>query len=327
MGAYCLGQLRSATRAEQGFVNDNWIVETDQGRYFVKRRHPDLGESSLISAQHEFMQGLRRAGFPAPIVMSTPDAKSFVILENSAYEVQRFIPGERYNHERLDHLAEAGFTLGRYHQCAAGASPHALFGKGDLYSPVLLDNGLRHLSEWWGAANDLEIASLIDRLMAHAHDLSERYARHRLLPSLVIHGDYYAGNLLFDGARIVGVVDFDKARWQPRVVELAESLIYFASPRPGDFRHLVYSGCLRQELIVTFLQGYCGMIALGEDEATALPDIIRCIWLQVSLQRLGEQQKRPEQAQEALVEVVALGDWAVANAGWVCDTVRLATAA
>ncbi len=323
---YGLGELRSARRAEQGFVNDNWIVEADHGRFFVKRRHPDLSQPSVISAQHELMRELRRAGFPAPVVLCTPEGESFVILDSRVYEVQQFIPGERYDHERPEHLAEASRILGRYHQCGVGSSPHGLYGLGDLYGPTLLEDGLRRLNEFWGAARDPELVPLIERLMTHTGDLAQRYACHGYLPSLVIHGDFYADNLLFDRDRIVGVVDYDKARWQPRVVELAEALIYFASPRPGRFRHLVYSDYLCQESSVAFLQGYCSMIALTDDEATALPDIIRCIWMQVSLQWLAEQPMRSERAPEALREAVALGDWAVANARWVSDAVRAATA-
>jgi homoserine kinase type II len=129
----------------------------------------------------------------------------------------------------------------------------------------------------------------------------------------VIHGDYYYDNLLFDGDRIVGVVDYDKARWQPRVVELAEALIYFASLRPGHLEHLVYPGFLDWEVFSRFLRNYARAAALEANEAHALPDYIRCIWLSVSLQRLLERGTPPAEAEEALQEVLALGDWAKAH--------------
>lgn len=133
-------------------------------------------------------------------------------------------------------------------------------------------------------------------------------------PNLVIHGDYYAGNLLFAGDRIVGVVDYDKVSWQPRVAELAEALVYFASPRPGDLKYLVYPGVLEWEPFVRFLRGYTRVIALTTEEIQALPDTICCIWFSVSLRRLLEKDSRcPPQASEALREVLALTRWACAH--------------
>jgi Ser/Thr protein kinase RdoA (MazF antagonist) len=161
---------------------------------------------------------------------------------------------------------------------------------------------------------------VLDRLAVHAEDLAAHFGTHGPLPALVIHGDYYAGNLLFDRDRIVGVVDYDKARYLPRVVELAEALIYFASPRPGHLQGLVYPGFLGWEPFARFWQSYASVAMPGEDEIAALPDLIRCIWLQISLQRLVEKGGRPAEAATLLRGVLALGDWAKDNAARMVAT-------
>jgi homoserine kinase type II len=324
--AFGLGPLRAACRIQQGFVNQNWRVETDRGRYFLKRRHPDLSQPLLIGAQHELMRELRGAGFPAPAVVPTLRGESFLALEGRIYEVHQFIQGQPYDHDRPGHLEEAALTLGRYHRCVEGLAPRALGDPGDLYRPALLVENLNHLIEVWGVERNHGLSQIAERLKVLSAGLDARYARHGPMPRLVIHGDYYAGNLLFDGDRIVGVVDYDKARRQPRVVELAEALIYFSSPRPGHLQHLVYPGYLRREVFTSFLQGYGRVITLDEEEVGALPDIIVCIWLQVSLQRLAEKRERPAQAQEALNEVLMLAEWANANAEWMGDAARPAAA-
>jgi homoserine kinase type II len=324
--AFGLGPLRAACRIQQGFVNQNWRVETDRGRYFLKRRHPDLSQPLLIGAQHELMRELRGAGFPAPAVVPTLRGESFLALEGRIYEVHQFIQGQPYDHDRPQHLEVAALTLAHYHRYVEGLTLQALCRPGDLYSPALLKENLSHLIEAWGVAADPDLVQVTEGLEGHTTRLEARYAQHGPLPQLIIHGDYYAGNLLFDDDRIVGVVDYDKARWQPRVVELAEALIYFASPRPGHLQHLVYPGYLRREVFTSFLQGYGRVITLDEEEVGALPDIIVCIWLQVSLQRLAEKRERPAQAQEALNEVLMLAEWANANAEWMGDAARPAAA-
>jgi Ser/Thr protein kinase RdoA (MazF antagonist) len=162
---------------------------------------------------------------------------------------------------------------------------------------------------------DVNLAHVIRQLERHAAVLAARFDSHGGLPGLIIHGDYYADNLLLADDCVVGVVDYDKACWQPRVVDLAEALIYFGSTRPGPLRHVVYPGFLEWAPFERFAQGYCEVITLSAEETEALPDYVACIWVQVSLQRLLERRARPTGARDALQEVLALADWADAHAG------------
>jgi homoserine kinase type II len=319
---YDLGELRSARRVERGFVNENWALQTTQGRYFLKRRHPDLRNPDVIQAQHALIAHLRQAGFPAPTILSAVNGATLLVLDGEFYEIQGYIEGTFYDHDRPAHFREAASTLGYYHTCVAGFAPRTLGGSGDLYSPAILRKHLTNLTRAWELDRDPDLVQIARQLKAHADDLMARFAEHCTLPHLVIHGDYYADNLLFEGDRIIGVVDYDKARWQPRVVEVTEALIYFASPRPGHLRHLVYPGFLQWEPLTRFLRYYASAVTLEKNEIHALPDYIRCIWLQISLQRLLEKGPRPT---EALREVLALGDWASANAQRMIESSHTAT--
>jgi Ser/Thr protein kinase RdoA (MazF antagonist) len=316
LARYNLGELKAARRVERGFVNENWIVETARGRYFLKRRAPHLRQPDVIGAQHALIARLRQSGFPAPAVLRNGSGETLTVLGGEFYEIHGYIEGQPYDHGRTAHLEEAAVTLGRYHVHAQGFADRAMRARGKLYSPTILRTNLTDLAEAWRLDRDPESVQVVRRLEAHADELAAGFAQHGALPHLVIHGDYYAGNLLFDDDRIVGVVDYDKARWQPRVVELAEVLIYFASPRPGHLKHLVYPGTLQWEPFTRFLHYYARVVALEEREARALPDFIRCIWLSISLQRLLEKTEQicPTEALEAVHEVLALGNWARANA-------------
>jgi homoserine kinase type II len=313
---YGLGEVQAARRVERGFVDENWIVETERGRYFLKRRHPRRRQPEhVIRAQHELIEHLRRADFPAPTLVPAATGESFLALEGELYELEEYIDGRPYHPDRPEHLEEAARTLGRYHACVEGFAPQALRERGKLYYPENWQAILTRMRETWQLDRDVELARFERQLESLAHDLAARYAGHGELPHLIIHGDYHAGNLLFDGDRIIGLVDYDKASWQPRVAELAEALIYFASPRPGPFKHLVYPGFLAWAPFTRFVQGYARVITLDENEAQALPDYVWCIWFSVSLRRLLERApRRPPEAVAALQEVLALANWARANA-------------
>ena len=310
---YALGEFKAARRAEQGFVNDNWIVETTRGRYFLKRRNPRLRHPDLIHAQHQLVGLLRRAGFPAPTIVPTLTGETFLALKGELYEVQEYIDGEPYDHGRPAHQDEAARTLGQYHARVERFVSEALRRPGELYGPAISGRILTDLSEAWQLDQDSRLKEISRELRAEVTELAVDFAAHDALPCLVIHGDYYADNLLFDGDRIVGVVDYDKASWQPRVVELAEALIYFASARAGHLRHLVYPGFLQGGPVCRFLRSYAAAVTLEEKETDSLPDYIRAIWLSVSLRRLLEKGPRPAGALEALQEVLELAQWAKGN--------------
>ncbi len=319
LGHYPVGQLVAARRAERGFVNDNWIVDTTTGRLFVKRRHPQLRKPDLLHAQHRLIRRLRQSGFPAPMIVPTVTAETFLVMDSDWYEIQEYIEGTPYDHEQPVHLEEAALTLGRYHTLVRGFAPRTLHRPGEGVGPAFVSRSVTDLSIAWQLPHDRNEADVARQLEAETADLAASFSAHGPLYRLVIHGDYYADNLIFKRDQLVGVVDYDKACWQPRVRELAEALVYFSSPRPGHMRHIVYSGHLRWEPFSLFLHGYAETGTLRKEEIRVLPDYISCIWLLFSLQRLTQEDERPEHALEALQEVLTLLSWARANADQMRD--------
>jgi homoserine kinase type II len=311
---YRLGSLTHAQRVEQGFVNENWVITTTRGRFFVKRHPPRPRQAPLIRAQHELIEFLRYRGFPAPTLVRGLEGETLVILDDLYYEVQEYIAGEPYDHQRPTHLEQAALTLARYHSCVEGFAPSILCSLGQLYTPRTVHETLNRLTKAWQANLDPALADLVRKLEARTDKLATAFAHHGALGHLIIHGDYYADNLIFRGDTVVGVVDYDKARWEPRVVELAEALIYFSAPRPAHMRHIVYPGFLEWAPFLRFLEAYNYTRTLEKGEAQALPDYVGAVWLFWSLRRLLEGGPRPDYAREALEEVIALFDWAQNNA-------------
>lgn len=339
---YDLGELKRTSRVEKGFVNDNWIVSTNRGRYFLKRRHSDLRNAELIRAQHAFIRHLRRSGFPAPEIFAIRSGETLLIEGGEYYEIQQYITGKPYDRTNAAHFTAAAAALGRYHASAQDFTSEDLLSLVSWYCPINLKTNLALLAQEMKSGTDKAIAHLLSQFASHANDLSSRLSSCEELPQIIIHGDYHAGNLIFKDDEIVGVVDFDKACRQARVVELAEALIFFASPRPGHMKHLVYPGFLEWDGVCRFLRDYaCALrpgensymhrvralpptakmlnresgegALLGEDEVHALPDYIRAIWLCVSVRRLLENGVFTDAITPALEELSTLTDWPTAN--------------
>jgi homoserine kinase type II len=334
-----LGQPETVEPVASGLVDDNWIVEISCTRYFLKRHHPARSDPDRLRAQHALVERLRTAGFPAPNILTTLAGNSLLILDGRTYELQDYIDGEAYDPGRSSHLQAAGSTLARYHTLVEDFAPPALCTRAPLYTPVQNDLFLARLCESWQVEQAPDLAQLMRHLQREADRLAARAAGYSGLPRRVIHGDYWAGNLLFHGDRVVGVVDYDKASFQPRLAELAEGLVYFASTRPGHFHHLVYPGFLEWELFRCFLRAYGTEVEVEEAEIMALPDTIFSLWFSVSIKRLwqglrsryspgleeqlqGRPPSRPAEALDALQEVLALVEWATAHAQQMIEIAR-----
>ena len=87
----------------------------------------------------------------------------------------------------------------------------------------------------------------------------------------IVHSDWHPGNMLFDRGHVVAVIDFDAARIQPRVVDIANGTLQFS---------LVTGGRDRVALLERKdekLKGYSGGMKQRVGIATALLHLPRII--------------------------------------------------
>jgi homoserine kinase type II len=346
---YNIGRLQNAKQLARGYVNENWIIDTTRGRFFLKHRYPGLQNPRLIRSQHALIEHLRQSEFPAPKILATQSGDTLLMLDGRFYEIQTYIEGGPYQLNRPKHFQAAAAMLGRYHLSVDGFSNQAFSEQGKLYCPQVVNENLTNLIKEWKTRCDPQVKKMFRHLQSNALELRERFARHPHLPEIVIHCDYHAGNLIFQNDRIVGVVDYDKSSWQPRVAELAEALIFFSSTAEGYFKHLVYSGLLSWDKFSNFLLSYAsafnstagdtrrqghlipfeaGKIANrtgvekfpGVSELIALPDYMRCIWISISLRALSERGPLLTEFSKAINELLTLGNWAAKNTQRIIET-------
>ena len=64
------GEMLSCDSLQVGFVNWNAAVETSQGRFFLKQRHPALADPELVDSQQRLIEHIRAESIPAPQILS-----------------------------------------------------------------------------------------------------------------------------------------------------------------------------------------------------------------------------------------------------------------
>src|SRR5918997_1229723 len=94
-----------------------------------------------------------------------------------------------------------------------------------------------------------------------------------VLPKLVIHGGCRRGSTLFEGDRLVAMLDFDSARLEARVLDLAIAFHDFGKvwgdPGSPDFKVP-----LDLRIVSRFLDAYQEINPLEEAEIEALPTLL-----------------------------------------------------
>lgn len=187
-----------------GGKNEHFRVASADGIHYLRRsyRSKPLDE---LAAQLALMRLLRARGFPAPELVPARTGADHVELFGRWWIATRGVAGEPFDDGSLAHVRALGDTLGRYHRVVADqpapvAEPALLRELRGRAAEPGVDPALRTRAE--------DVAGRLDGLLPE-------------LPRIVVHGGARRGSLVFDGGQVVGVLDFDSAHPDVRVLDLA----------------------------------------------------------------------------------------------------------
>ena len=190
---YCVGPLVQMQGIAAGIENTNYFVTTTGGRYVLT-----LFEK-LTPIELPFYLGLMahlaQHGIPSPAPATDLDGRLFSELNGKPAALMSRLQGDAVTAPTPAHCGEVGDALADMH--LAGQS-----------YPGRLDNprGPR----WWRETAPKVSPFLNAGSAALLRSELEFQARHRRedLPRGPIHADLFRDNVLFEGSRIGGVIDF-----------------------------------------------------------------------------------------------------------------------
>ena len=176
-----------------GIENTNYFVTTTHGRYVLTlfERLPAKDLPFYLG----LMAHLARHGIPCPSPIADRANRLLSELNGKPAALVTRLPGAVVSQPSAAHCARVGAVLADMH--AAGQS----YG-GTLENP--------RGPKWWRETAPQVMPFLDDahrRLLESELEFQSRY-RLRDLPRGPVHADLFRDNVLFDGARIGGVVDF-----------------------------------------------------------------------------------------------------------------------
>lgn len=312
LSRYDLGDLATAVPLRAGSAHSpKLLVTTDRNVFLLKRRAPGKCDPFKVAFAHEIQLFLAKHHFPVPHLIATRDDNNTLLqTDDAVYELFEYLQSSPYD-SSIEATASAGRTLALSHKLLAKCRPGFSPPTGSYHDHPQIPRLLRHAEAVAGAGADQDPAC---RDLFHEVFLLRNKARRsanaaglRAWPKQIVHADFHPGNALFRNQHVVGVIDFDGARIQQCVVDLANSATTFStfidsSVPPQDWPAEVdlprfhafvnaYDSVLRLSnaeveilplLMIESVLAECTMLLAG---ATAEQIVSRIPWLKMALAR------------------------------------------
>ncbi len=259
---YPLGELAGLEGIAAGIENTNYFVTTSRGRY-VLTLFEKLSPQEL-PFYLGLMAHLAGRGVPCPQPVADDAGALFGTLNGKPAAIVSCVPGRDLAEVEPAHCATIGALLAETHLA------------GQSYSlPMANPRG----AAWWTEAmpNVLPFLNAQAAVLLQAEVRFQAAQRFDALPRGVIHADLFRDNVLWDGARVGGIIDFYFA--------CNDALLYDVAITVND-----WCGAADQSLDVprarALLQAYQRVRPLAAAERAAWPALLRAGALRFWVSRL-----------------------------------------
>lgn len=259
---YALGQLVELKGIAAGVTNTNYFVTTTHGRYVLT-----IFETLQLDELPYYltlMSHLARHGVacPAPVADNTDQFAS--LLAGKPACLVSCLSGADISQPSAIQCHAVGEMLAQMHVASATFTRKMRNPRGP---------------RWWSATASAMYPYMDEADAASLRQEVQFQDSHRFdhLPSGVIHADLFKDNVLMDGDRIAGFIDFYYA--------CNDILLYDVAIAVNDWTRLA-DGSISNELATAFLTGYQSVRQLTEAEKQAWPVMLRAAALRFWTSRL-----------------------------------------
>lgn len=299
LAQYDIGRSADARLPGGGTANLNTVIETDRGRFFLRRRNLKYCTDDQLVFDHDLMRHLAAKAVPGPLPLKTRDGRTWVRLQSETFELHRFVAGGPHDRGNLEQIKSAARELALFHLAVLDFKTKASKAWPRYDSPFLIRAGLADLAKRGCSSHQDDLDYVRRQVALLEKELPDK--RYASLPRYVIHGDYHPANMLFNGNAVAGIFDLDWASRQPRLRDIADGVVFYAAERATDIDgasivSLTQAMTYNRERIHLFLSTYHHALRIKPEEMAVLPQFLRARWLHC---RVAGLTKVPDERKEA----------------------------
>jgi homoserine kinase type II len=263
---YSLGTVRAFEPIAAGIENTNYFLTTDKGRYVLTLYERVPAEE--LPFYLNLMAHLAHAGVAVPAPEADRSGVLWSFLNGKPAGIVTRLEGRPVQQPDAVHCGAVGEALANMHAAVA------------TYRSRLTN---RRGPGWWRqAARAVRpfLPAEQNELLASELKFQTGFAKIRL-PRGAIHGDLFCDNVLFDGTRLSGVIDFGFAATDVLAYDLAIAVNDWCTVTSGHAR-----GALDNDRVSAMAMHYCRVRPLSDDERALWPVLLRAAALRFWVSRL-----------------------------------------
>jgi len=273
---YDLGRITSIQEFSRGSRNaPKVVIESDRGKFLFKRRAPGKNDPDRVAFTHQIQLKLAAHDFPlARLVPTRKGHRTMLLRHGCIYEMFEYVEGGEYDGS-AEATYDAGRTLGLYHKLLRDARSEYRPPAGSYHGATAIREAIQNTV----GALPIEKRPPAEIIMATVSYLAEIYhycgqqAERRGLGDWhrqIVHGDWHPGNILFRNKRVAAVIDYDSARIQQRIIDVANGALHF-SITGGGGKPETWPDHIDKERYQEFLRGYASIGGISAREIETIP--------------------------------------------------------
>ena len=259
---FSVGGVSSLTPISEGIENTNYFLTTGEGQFVLTLFERIPAED--LPFYLNFTAHLAKSGVAVPAPVADRTGGLFSILNGRPAALTQRIAGRPNMQPASLHCAAVGLELARLHK-ASGTFRTRISNKRGPAWTLSTSRAVR-------AFVSSDQNTLIENELKF-----QRERRQTRLPNGAIHADLFRDNVLFDGDRLSGLIDFGFAATDEFAYDLAITANDWCIDPEGRFD---------ATLLTALLGAYDAERPLSEAEQTAWPALLRAGALRFWLSRL-----------------------------------------
>lgn len=262
--AYPLGTLLELKGIASGITNTNYFVTTTSGRYVLTLFEEHTADE--LPYFLDLMTHLAERGVPCPHPVKRNDGVQLDELNGKPAALVSCLVGRDIETPNEIHCAEVGRVLANMHLAGEGFSGNSHDTRDSVWRQTTADKVFGLLG-----ADDQSMLSQVMQRQASLNLSS--------LPQGVIHADLFRDNVLFDGEKIGGLIDFYYACRGAFLYDLAIAVNDWCVNSDGS---------LDKPRVMAMLKAYHAVRALTAQEKAVWTDMLPIAALRFWLSRLKD---------------------------------------
>ncbi len=290
-----VGDITSYEKSTKGESNHNWIVKTTHGK-FILRRAPDFRKLKDLKFELFYLTKLNEDKFPykVPVPIKTNRGQDIIKYKKGNWWLYRYIEGKIIEPISIQLIPELARMIALYHlflkknMLSNGKSETEAFDKTttikDLKKLYAKTQRMVHKE----AKHKIFLAECV-KLMPLLESLKSDY--YKKLPQYPLHRDLNPENILWEGNKISGIIDFENVGTMNDnfITDIAIAIMFATTT---EKEHKLDLNKTRK-----FLEVYQKYRRLSKQEIELIPDIIMAGFIGAFSWQYWLQLNDPERAQ------------------------------